>query len=186
MKKILLVLAFSLVSIGVAGCSTSNEAETEESSSYDFDSEFDKAQEEINDEELLADPDTEYVGDQEEETDSLPETQVESSSSDATYTQGGSVTRQQKNALGAAESYLDYSSFSKLGLYDQLIFEEYPADAAQYAIDNVEADWKANALQTAQDYLDFSSFSDQGLYDQLIHDQYTAEEAQYAIDNLPN
>lgn len=186
MKKVVLVLVMSIFSIGLVGCSGDSETTSgESSSSYDFETEFDEAKEEVDDEELLVDPETEDVAGQ-EEASSLPETQLESSSSAPTYAQDDSVTRQQKNALGAAESYLDYSSFSKLGLYDQLIFEEYPADAAQYAIDNVEADWKENALQTAQDYLDFSSFSDQGLYDQLIHDKYTIEEAQYAIDNLPN
>lgn len=88
--------------------------------------------------------------------------------------------------MRTAYDYLDYSAFSKTGLYDQLIFEEYPAEAAQFAIDNVETDWNANALQAAKDYLDYSAFSNQGLYDQLLFEGYTAEQAQFAIDNLPN
>lgn len=94
--------------------------------------------------------------------------------------------REHQNALRTAYDYLDYSAFSKTGLYDQLIFEEYPAEAAQFAIDNVETDWNANALQAAKDYLDYSAFSNQGLYDQLLFEGYTAEQAQFAIDNLPN
>lgn len=96
-----------------------------------------------------------------------------------------SVSREFKNALGSANNYLDFSSFSKQGLYDQLLYEDYPEDAAQYAVDNVVTDWNENALESAINYLDFSSFSDQGLYDQLIYEGYTAEQAQYAIDNLP-
>ncbi|MBT2731722.1 Ltp family lipoprotein [Carnobacterium sp. ISL-102] len=95
------------------------------------------------------------------------------------------VPREHENALSNAYDYLDYTSFSKSGLYDQLVYEGYPADAVQYAIENVKADWNANALQAAIDYLDYSSFSDQGLYDQLIYEEYTSEQAQYAIDNLP-
>ena len=56
------------------------------------------------------------------------------------------VSREYKNALRSAESYLKYSDFSKAKLYDQLTSEygsKYPADAAQYAIDNVKADWTA-------------------------------------------
>jgi hypothetical protein len=37
---------------------------------------------------------------------------------------------------------------SKQGIYDQLTSEygeDFSADAAQYAIDNVQADWKQNA-----------------------------------------
>ena len=59
------------------------------------------------------------------------------------------VSREYKNALRSAESYLKYSDFSKTKLYEQLTSEygsKYPADAAQYAIDNVKADWKAEAL----------------------------------------
>lgn len=93
--------------------------------------------------------------------------------------------REYKNALKNAYDYLDYTSFSKSGLYDQLIYEGYPDDAAQYAIDNIKADWNKNALQAAIDYLDYTSFSDQGLYDQLIYEGFTSEQTQYAVDNLP-
>lgn len=97
-----------------------------------------------------------------------------------------SASRESRNALKTAEDYLDYSGFSKSGLYDQLIFEEYPPEAAQFAIDNISTDWNENALRTAKAYLEFSSFSDQGLYDQLLFEGYTAEQAQYAVDNLPD
>ena len=36
-----------------------------------------------------------------------------------------------------AKDYLNYSSFSDSGLYDQLIFEGYTAEEAQYAINNI-------------------------------------------------
>ena len=185
MKKILLGLVVITLGFTIAGCSSNRDEviKDESSSSYDFDSEFEKAKDNTGDDHLTADPDIEYVGGETEETSSVAPYE---SSSSPVKVQDNSVTREQKNALGAAEAYLDYSAFSKQGLYDQLIFEEYPSDAAQYAIDKVHADWKANALQTAKDYLDYSSFSDQGLYDQLIHDKYTSEEAQYAIDNLPD
>lgn len=107
---------------------------------------------------------------------------IESSEEDSTETE---LPREYENALNNAYSYLDYTSFSKPGLYDQLIYEGYPEDAAQYAVDNVNTDWKENALQTAINYLEYTSFSDQGLYDQLIYEGYTSEQAQYAIDNLP-
>jgi SOS response regulatory protein OraA/RecX len=94
------------------------------------------------------------------------------------------VSREFKNAVGSAEDYLNYSSFSKQGLYDQLLYEGFPEDAAQYAIDSVVTDWNQNALQTAVDYLDYSSFSYPGLYDQLVYEGYTAEQAQYAVDNV--
>lgn len=64
---------------------------------------------------------------------------------------------------------------------------KYPADAAQYAIDNVKADWKAEALDAAKAYQKYTPMSDSELYDQLTSEYgsgFTPEEAQYAIDNL--
>lgn len=92
--------------------------------------------------------------------------------------------REHQNALQKAYDYLDYSPFSKSGLYDQLVYEKFPKEAAQFAIDNIEVDWNAQALAKAKDYLEYSSFSNQRLYDQLVYGGFTAEEAQYAINNL--
>ena len=100
------------------------------------------------------------------------------------------VSTEFKNALRSAERYLDFSSFSYQGLYDQLTSEyadAYPAEAAQYALDNVTVDWNQEALESAENYLEFSHFSYQGLYDQLTSEygeEFTAEQAQYAVDTV--
>lgn len=79
---------------------------------------------------------------------------------------------------------------SKQGVYDQLTSEygeQFPADAAQYAVDNVTADWNANALAKAKDYQAQMKMSKSAIYDQLTSEygeKFTASEAQYAIDNL--
>ena len=79
---------------------------------------------------------------------------------------------------------------SKKGIYDQLISEygeQFTEEEAQYAIDNLDADYKANALQKAKDYQSTMDMSPAAIYDQLISEygeQFTKEEAQYAIDNL--
>ena len=79
---------------------------------------------------------------------------------------------------------------SKQAIYDQLTSEygeQFSEDAAQYAIDNMEADWKANALEKAKDYQENMNMSKNAIYDQLTSEygeKFTAEEAQYAIDNL--
>lgn len=94
------------------------------------------------------------------------------------------ASREFRNALDKAERYLEYSAFSKTGLFDQLIFEKFPEDAANFAVNHVVVDWNEQALNKAIRYLDYSSFSDQGLYDQLIFEGFTQEQAQYAINNL--
>ena len=98
------------------------------------------------------------------------------------------VPTEYKNALKTAKNYDKTSHMSKQGLYDQLIseFEQFTPEAAQYAIDNVNTDWKENALKTAKSYQEYADMSTSAIYDQLISDfeQFTPEEAQYAIDNL--
>ncbi len=95
-----------------------------------------------------------------------------------------------QNALKKAETYSEVMHMSKQAIYDQLTSEygeKFPAEAAQYAIDHLEADYKANALAQAKTYQQTMSMSKSAIYDQLISEygeQFTAEEAQYAIDHL--
>lgn len=94
------------------------------------------------------------------------------------------------NALRKAETYSKTMHMSKQGIYDQLTSEygeKFPADAAQFAIDNMNADWNANALAKAKTYQTTMSMSKSAIYDQLISEygeKFTKEEAQYAIDHL--
>ncbi len=98
------------------------------------------------------------------------------------------IPREHRNALRAAKKYLDYSGFSQQGLYDQLTSEfgdNYPADAAQYAVDNIGADWDAEAREAAEKYLEYSEFSREELVNQLsseFGDKFTPEQAQAAVD----
>lgn len=111
--------------------------------------------------------------------------------SQQTTSAAGDVPRDYRSALAEARDYLEFSSFSYTGLYDQLTSEyggQYSPEAAQYAMDNLsDVDWNAEALEAAEDYIEFSDFSYAGLYDQLTSEygsQFTPEQAQYAIDNL--
>ena len=100
------------------------------------------------------------------------------------------IPTEYKSALKQAETYSEMMHMSKAGIYDQLTSEyggQFTAEAAQYAIDNVEADWKKNALESAKSYQETMSMSPSAIYDQLVSEygeQFTAEEAQYAVDNL--
>lgn len=100
------------------------------------------------------------------------------------------VPTEYKSALKSAESYAKMMNMSKAGIYDQLTSEygeKFPAEAAQYAIDNLQVDWKSNALKLAESYQNNMNMSKAAIYDQLTSEygeKFTAEEAQYAIDNL--
>ena len=100
------------------------------------------------------------------------------------------VPKEYESALKKAETYSDMMHMSKAGIYDQLTSEygeQFSEEAAQYAMDNLDADYKANALAKAESYQDTMNMSPDAIYDQLISEygeQFTPEEAQYAIDNL--
>lgn len=100
------------------------------------------------------------------------------------------VPREYKNALAKAESYFEVMNMSKQAIYDQLTSEygeKFPAEAAQYAVDNLQVDYKEAALKKAKSYAETMNMSNDGIYDQLVSEygeQFTPEEAQYAIDNL--
>lgn len=106
------------------------------------------------------------------------------------YSLGKKPSAEYTNALRKAESYSKTMHMSKKAIYDQLTSEygeQFPADAAQYAIDNMTADWNANALAKAKSYQNTMHMSKSAIYDQLISEygeQFTKEEAQYAIDHL--
>ncbi len=102
------------------------------------------------------------------------------------------VPAEYASALDKADSYANMMHMSKAGLYDQLTSEygeQFSAEVAQYAVDNVVTDWNANALAKAQSYQDDMSMAPAAIHDQLTSEygeQFTAAEADYAIANLNN
>lgn len=100
------------------------------------------------------------------------------------------VPTEYKSALRSAEAYSETMHMSKAAIYDQLTSEygdKFTSEAAQYAIDNIQADWNKNALESAKVYQDMMAMSPAAIYDQLIADygdKFTETEAQYAVDNL--
>ena len=101
-----------------------------------------------------------------------------------------SVPTEYKSALKSAKTYSDMMHMSKQGLYEQLTSEygeKFSAEAAQYAIDNLQVDYNDNALKTAKDYQDTQNMSPEGIRDQLTSEygeKFTQQEADYAIQHL--
>ena len=89
-----------------------------------------------------------------------------------------------------AASYNESMPMSYRGLYDQLVSgygEQFTDNEAQYAVDNLDADWNKNALESAKSYQDLMDMSSSEIYEQLVSEygeKYTADQAQYAIDHL--
>ena len=102
------------------------------------------------------------------------------------------VPAEYKSALNQANTYANTMHMSKQGVYDQLVSDyggKFSPAAAQYAVDNVKADWNANALAKAKDYQSQQSLSPSAIHDQLTSDageKFTPEQADYAIAHLNN
>jgi hypothetical protein len=79
---------------------------------------------------------------------------------------------------------------SKQGIYDQLSSdsgEKFSAEASQYAVDNLKADYNKNALEKAKSYQKDMSMSPDAIKDQLTSsygEKFTEDEANYAIQHL--
>lgn len=105
----------------------------------------------------------------------LPE-QTESPAQTNTPTTG------ERNAVKKAQSYLDFTAFSRDGLIGQLEFEGFTKSEATYGADNVGANWNEQAVKKAKDYLEFTAFSYSGLVEQLEFEEFTHEQAVYGAD----
>ncbi|MBX3077859.1 MAG: Ltp family lipoprotein [Cryobacterium sp.] len=100
------------------------------------------------------------------------------------------VSPEFKSALIKAGSYSEIMHMSKAAIYDQLTSqygEKFSPEAAQYAVDNVKADWNANALAKAKSYQEEMAMSPEAIRDQLTSEygeKFTAAQADYAIRHL--
>jgi uncharacterized membrane protein YhaH (DUF805 family) len=150
----------------------------------DYDDESDEDDTDYDDEGDEDDADSNSI-DSSKESDYQESQDSESKSSNTSK-----VSTEFKNALETAKEYSDNMHLSKAAIYDQLTStdgEGFPADAAQYAIDNLKADYNKNALETAKTYSKDMHMSTQEIRDQLTSadgEQFTASEADYAIQHL--
>ena len=98
------------------------------------------------------------------------------------------VPQEYKSALAKAKTYSDMMHMSKQGIYAQLTSEadQFKPEAAQYAVDNLQADYNANALAKAKSYQQTMNMSPAAIQEQLTSeaDQFTQEEATYAVQHL--
>ena len=115
--------------------------------------------------------------------------EAQTSSEQSNTKADSSVPSEYKSALNKAKTYSDIMHMSKQGIYDQLTSEygeKFSAEAAQYAIDNLNADYNKNALEKAKDYQEMD-MSPEAIRDQLTSEygeQFTQAEADYAVSNL--
>ena len=183
-NRLLALLAALVLSAGIMGC-TGSPADDSESTIRDIPS--------ITPESNPKDVEEDESGKGSKgEEDSEPEEEAEepgSENEDKTEDEDN-IPTEYKSALKKAMSYSKNMHMSKSAIYDQLVSEygeKFSEDAAQYAMENIEVDWKENALAKAESYSKNMHMSKEGVYDQLVSEYgegFTEEEASYAVDNL--
>lgn len=101
-----------------------------------------------------------------------------------------SWTTSQKQAVQAAEDYLELTAMSKAGLIRQLSSDTgngFSTADAKFAANHVDADWNAEAVEAAEGYMEMGGFSRKSLIQQLTSssgDQFTQAQAEYAADKV--
>ncbi len=108
-----------------------------------------------------------------------PSPSAEAPSEEPTQVQAPAMTVAQQQAARKAQAYLAYSAFSRSGLIEQLEFEGFSYEDAQFGVDNLNADWMEQAALKARDYLNYSAFSRSGLIEQLMFEGFSLEEAEH-------
>ena len=109
-----------------------------------------------------------------------------SSSRDSNYTVA------QKNAISAAENYLDLGTgFSRFGLIKQLtakVGSGFKRRDAVFAVNHIKVNWNKQAVMAAKNYLDLGTgFSRDGLIKQLtskVGSGFTQAQAEFAAHKV--
>lgn len=145
--------------------------------------------ESTKDKETVAQPTKETQKDTKDET---KEESKEETTKTEPVKEKESVPIEYKNALIKGQQYAKRMYMSERGVYDQLVSEygeNFPEEAAQYAIENIKADYNKNALEKAKTYQSRMSMSRDSIWEQLVSEHgenFTEEQANYALENLPN
>jgi hypothetical protein len=98
------------------------------------------------------------------------------------------VSAEEQNAIRSAQSYLEFSAFSRKGLIEQLSSDAgdgYSVKAATRAVDSLHINFNEQAFKSAKSYLEMSGFSRKGLIEQLESgsgERFTHSQAVYGVN----
>jgi hypothetical protein len=87
----------------------------------------------------------------------------------------------QENAVRKAQDFLREDNFSHKGLVEQLEYDHFSAEDAEYAVSSIPVDWNAQAAGKAKSFLKEDAFSHEGLVEQLEYDGFTPSQAEYGV-----
>ena len=88
-----------------------------------------------------------------------------------------------EHAAKDAQALIHAKAFSRQGLIEQLESMGHPHNAAESAVDTLEADWDEMALKQAASFLSYMTLSGRELTLLLTDAGFTEEEAAFAVEN---
>lgn len=88
------------------------------------------------------------------------------------------------NAIKEARDYLNSDAFSYKELTEQLIFDGFSAEDAEYGVQNCGADWSMQAARFIKEYCGTEEYSKEGLAEILSDEGFTEDEIIYAISKI--
>lgn len=94
------------------------------------------------------------------------------------------LTKGQRDALEAAEDYLEFRPFSYMGLQAQLVWDGHSQEDAKVAVELCGADWEQQAVLAAEEYMTYAGVSKTGLEELLRWDGFTQEQAAAAVEAM--
>lgn len=94
------------------------------------------------------------------------------------------LTKGQRDALEAAEDYLEFRPFSYTGLQAQLVWDGHTQEDAKVAVELCGADWEQQAVLAAEEYMTYAGVSRTGLEELLLWDGFTQEQAAAAVESM--
>ncbi|WP_132993165.1 Ltp family lipoprotein [Gordonia zhaorongruii] len=177
-KTIVVVVLTAALSIGVAGCSsTDKEMKGAATTAVDLAKQPVATKTVTVTASQSAPTAEEAVAETEDPVTTAEESATVTAESATTTNTEEDLPVARSNAVGKAQEYLAISAFSRSGLISQLVYEGFEESDAVYAVDSIAPDWYDQAAKKGGEYMSISSFSQQGLVDQLVYDGFTQEQA---------
>jgi hypothetical protein len=93
---------------------------------------------------------------------------------------------EQRRAIARAESYTNLMAFSRARLIQQLEFEGFTHNDAQWAVDQLTIDWNEQALKKANSYHSLMSLPPDNIRRLLASEDFSEEQIDYAMTNMGN
>jgi len=115
----------------------------------------------------------------------LPQAHSQQNNDEQTQTENEGSS-EQRRAIARAESYTNLMAFSRARLIQQLEFERFTHNDAQWAVDQLTIDWNEQALKKANSYHSLMNLPPENIRRLLAFEDFSEEQIDYTMTNIGN